>query len=189
MSNDADAQLQTMIENMPAKTGKSLDDWFQVLDKAGLEKHGEMLKLLKVEHGVTHGFANTIAMLYRQRAAGGPPPAADLVADQYAGAKVGLKPIYETIVAAAKAFGPDVEIAPKKTYVSLRRKKQFAIVQPSTRTRVDLGLNLKDVGSAERLQGGGAFSGMCSHKVALTSPGEVDDEVIAWLKQAYKQAG
>jgi len=138
---------------------------------------------------VTHGFANTIVLLYRQQAAGGPPPEADLVADQYAGTKAGLKPIYAAVLAAVSEFGPDVEIAPKKSYVSLRRKKQFAIVQPSTKTRVDLGLNLKNVGPTERLQGGVVFSGMCSHKVAITSPAEIDDEVVSWLNQAYDQAG
>lgn len=189
MSTDVDPQVQTMIDNMPAKTGKALEEWYQVLAAAGLEKHGEMVKLLKSEHGVTHGFANTITTLYRQHAAGGPPAASDLVSDQYAGAKAGLKPIYDTILAAVGEFGPDVEVAPKKSYVSLRRKKQFAIVQASTRTRVDLGLNLKNADTTERLQSGGAFGGMCSHKVALTSAAELDDEVLAWLKEAYEQAG
>ena len=85
-------------------------------------------------------------------------------------------------------FGSDVEIAPKKTYVSLRRKKQFAIVQPSTSSRVDLGLNLKGVNDTDRLEGGNVFSGMCTHKVKLSSPEDVDAEVINWLKQAYEQS-
>lgn len=188
MNANQDPQVQTMIDNMPDKTGKPLEEWFKVIAAAGLTKHGDMMQLLKGE-GVTHGFANTIAILYRQQAVGGPPSEADLVAAQYAGAKAGLKPIYDAILAAVDAFGPDVEIAPKKSYVSLRRKKQFAIVQPSTKTRVDLGLNLKDGEAAGRLQGGVVFSGMCSHKVAVASPAEIDDEVIGWLKQAYEQAG
>jgi predicted transport protein len=189
MSYDQDPQVQTMIDNMPDKTGKSLDDWFKILAAANLDKHGDMMRLLKGEYGVTHGFANTIALLYRQRSAGGPPAEADLVAAQYAGAKADLKPIYEAVLTAVHQFGQDVEIAPKKSYVSLRRKKQFAIVQPSTKTRVDLGLNLKEVEPAERLQGGVVFSGMCSHKVAVSSPAEIDAEVIGWLKYAYEQAG
>jgi predicted transport protein len=189
VSKEIDPQLQTMIDNMPAKTGRALEEWFPVLAAAGLDKHGEMVKLLKGEHGVTHGFANTIVTLYRQHAAGGPAPDADLVASQYSGDKARLQPIYETILAAVSGFGPDVEIAPKKSYVSLRRRKQFAIVQPSTKTRVDLGLNLKHVAETGRLQSGGAFGGMCSHKVALTTPAEVDEAVVTWLRQAYEQAG
>ena len=189
MSNNVDSQLQTMIDNMPEKTGKALPDWFKIIAATGLEKHGEIMKLLKSEHGVTHGFANTITVLYRQQAAGGPPAVADLVAGQYAGAKASLKPIYEAVLAAVDGFGSDVEIAPKKSYVSLRRKKQFAIVQASTRSRVDLGLNLKDVEPTKRLQGGAVFGGMCSRKVALTAPADIDNELISWLQQAYEQAG
>lgn len=85
-------------------------------------------------------------------------------------------------------MGSDVEIAPKKTYVSLRRNKQFAIVQAATKSRVNLGLNLKDVDSAARLEGGKVFSGMCTHRVRLNSPAEVDAAVVGWLKQAYNQA-
>jgi hypothetical protein len=110
-----------MIDNMPAKTGKSLDEWFTIIAASGLVKHGEIMKLLKGEYGVTHGFANMISALYRQKLAGGPTAEADLVANQYAGAKAGLKPIYEAVLTAVNGFGRDVEIAPKKSYVSLRR--------------------------------------------------------------------
>lgn len=188
MSTNPDTQAQTMIDNIPDKTGKPLAEWFKVIAQAGLQKHGEIMKLLKGDYDVTHGFANTIAMLYRQQLAGGLPSDDDLVANQYAGAKADLKPIYETVLATVNNFGQDVEIAPKKTYVSLRRKKQFAIIQPATKSRIDLGLNLKDAEPTERFQGGNAFGGMCSHKVAITSADEIDAELIAWLKQAYEQA-
>ena len=188
MNTPIDPQLQTMIDNMPAKTGKSLEEWIPIIAAARLEKHGEIMKLLKGEYGVTHGFANTIAAQYRERAAGGPPPAEDLVAAQYAGPKAALLPIYEAVLAAVQTFGSDVEIAPKKTYVSLRRSKQFAIVQASTRTRVDLGLNLKGESPPERLEGGNVFGGMCTHRIRLSEPGEVDDQVKEWLMKAYKLA-
>ncbi len=188
MSESMDPQAQTMIDNMPEKTGKSLTEWYKVIANAKLTKHGEILKLLKGTYGVTHGYANTISILYRQQAAGGSPPEEDLVNTQYSGAKADLRPVYEAILTAVSQFGSEVEIAPKKTYVSLRRSKQFAIVQPATRTRIDLGLNLKDVAPTERLEGGNVFSGMCTHRVRLTAETEVDSEVINWLRQAYEQA-
>jgi predicted transport protein len=188
MSYTNDPQVQSMIDNMPEKTGKSLEEWFEILSDSGLEKHGQLMKLLKGEFGVTHGYANTIVLIYRQQAEGGVPAEDELVSAQYEGPKVTLKPIYEAIVAATAEFGADVEIAPKKTYVSLRRKKQFAIVQAATKTRVDLGLNLKGAELTERLEGGVVFSGMCSHKVRLSEAKEVDEEVIDWLRQAYDLA-
>ncbi|KAA3658213.1 MAG: DUF4287 domain-containing protein [Calditrichaeota bacterium] len=188
MSNAVDPQVQTMVDNMPKNTGKSLPDWFKTIAAANLEKHGEILKLLKGDHGVTHGYANTISILYRQKMEGGAPEEKALVSEQYAGAKADLRPIYDAILSAVSKFGSDVSVAPKKTYISLRRNKQFAIVKAATRTRVDLGLNLKGFEATDRLEGGNVFSGMCTHLVKLTSPAEVDADVVSWLQQAYEQA-
>ena len=173
---------QTMIDNMPEKTGKSLAEWQALVAKSGAAKHGEIMKLLKGEHGVTHGFANLIA----QKCIGNlDVNKADLVTNQYQG-KETLKPIHDVIVDYVKTFGSEVEIAPKKTSVSLRRKKQFALIQPSTKTRIDLGINLKGVAPQGRLE---AMTGMCTHKVKLTSVDEIDADVKAWLKDAFDRAG
>ena len=188
MSPYVEEQLNTMIKNMPEKTGKSIEEWFAVLKEANLAKHGEMMKLLKLEYSVTHGFAGTIVQLYRQNLEGGPPSEEDLVAAQYS-KKQDLKPIYNKVIKIVEDFGDDVEIAPKKAYVSLRRIKQFAIIKPSTKTRVDLGFNAKDAEGTERFTEGNAFGGMCTHLVKLTSEGEVDEEVANWLKKAYDNAG
>ena len=152
---------------------------------SGIEKHGELVKHLKAEHGLTHGYANLVALYARGY---GEESGEDLVAAQYAGDKAGLRPIYEAIVAAVRVFGDDVEIAPKKGSVSLRRSKQFALVQPSTKTRVDLGIQLKGVEPQGRLEASGSFSAMVSHRIRLESAAEVDDEVIGWLRRAYDAA-
>lgn len=180
-------QLQTMIDNLPEKTGKSLQEWYVIIDKSGKEKHGEIMKVLKGEHGVTHGFANTITQLYRQQKEGAPTSDKDLVDAQYANEKEALLPIYDAVIAAAEALGSDVEVAPKKTYVSLRRNKQFAIVQPTTKTRVDLGLNLSGVEPADKLEAAGSWNSMCTHRIRLESVDDVDDNVRQWLTQAYEQ--
>jgi hypothetical protein len=92
-------------------------------------------------------------------------------------------------VAAVEAFGDDIELAPKKAYVSLRRAKQFGIVQPSTKTRVDVGINLKGVDPGGRLEASGSFNAMVSHRVRVSDAAEVDDELIGWLRDAYEAAG
>lgn len=188
MSNTVDSQTQTMIGNIPEKTGKELEEWYKLIRESGLQKHGEMMKLMKESYGVSHGFANLIALLYREQEAGGAPVKEDLVSTQYTGAKEGLRPIYDALIEELRKFGSDVEIAPKKNYVSLRRSKQFAIVQPSTKTRVDLGLNLKEYPPTERLEAGNIFNGMCTHRVQLETISDLDEEVIHWLRIAYDQA-
>jgi hypothetical protein len=188
MNQSINPQLQTMIDNMPEKTDKSLSEWKSVIADAGLTKHSEILKLLKGEYGITHGFANTISSLYRQQLTGGSPSGEELIEQQYSGKKAGLRKIYDTILSAVSQFGSDVEVAPKKTYVSLRRNKQFGIVKAATQSRVDLGVNLKGVNPTNRFEGGKVFSGMCTHRVQLKTTSDVDEEVISWLKQAYEQS-
>jgi hypothetical protein len=142
---------------------------------------------LKTEHGVSHGYANQIALKVLEPA-DTPAGSDSLVEGQYAGAKAGIRSIYDALVRAVKAFGPDVEISPKKAYVSLRRSKQFGLIQPSTLTRIDVGLVLKGVVPAGRLEASGSFNAMMTHRVRLTGAAEVDAELIAWLRKAYDEA-
>jgi len=187
MSKSPEEMTSAMVANMKEKTGKTLEQWVAVVGRTRMEKHGEIVKFLKGDHGVTHGFASLVAhTVLRSDAASADP--SDLVASQYSGKKAGLRPIHDALIRAAKKLGPDVEIAPKKAYVSLRRSKQFAIVQPSTATRVDLGLNLKGEAPTERLEASGSFNAMVSHRVRLTGPKDVDAQVRSWLKTAYSRA-
>ncbi len=182
-----DDALATMVANYEKNTGKPLEAWIAIARKAGLAKHGEIVKLLKEKHGMGHGYANLVA----QRALAGDAPAPagdDLVAAQYAGAKAALRPLYDQLAKSVAKFGADVELSPKKTYVSLRRKKQFALVQPSTAERLDVGINLKGVAPKGRLEASGSFNAMVSHRVRVTVAKDIDAELVGWLKAAYDQA-
>ena len=178
---------QSMLNNLEEKTGHGLDHWLATVKASGLEKHGQIVKMLKAEHGVTHGYANLIAH-EALRSAAIHEEAPDLVEGQYSG-KETLRPIYDRIAKAVAEFGPDADLSPKKAYVSLRRAKQFGLVQPSTKTRVDVGLQLKGHEPNERLEAAGSFNSMVSHRVRLTSADQVDDELIEWLRRAYEAAG
>ncbi|MBU2901183.1 DUF4287 domain-containing protein [Maribacter dokdonensis] len=175
--------LQTMIDNMPEKTGKSLNEWKTILKEKSFTKHSEGVNYLKKEHGVTHGFANTIVTLSKEEN----KTPADLVDQQYKG-KESLLPIYEKLLLAIKPFGDDITITPKKTTVSIIRKKQFALIKPATKTRIDLGLKIKDKPTTTRLESSGPFGSMCTHRVQLTEVSQVDTELIDWLKEAYETA-
>ena len=176
--------LKTMIENMPEKTGKSLEQWKALLATKSFSKHSEAVNFLKKEHGVTHGFANTIVALSKDS---GETPE-DLVTNQFKGKEI-LIPIYEKLLQVVKAFGPDVQVVPKKSTVSLVRKKQFALVKPATKTRIDLGLKLRDKAPAGRLEDSGPFGSMCTHRVRISDLPEVDPEITNWLQEAYEEAG
>jgi predicted transport protein len=180
-----EASYQTMVRNLEKQTGKSFDQWIKIAQASKLTKAREILNFLKAEHGLTYGYANLIALKTLGSDAGS-SNAEDLIGTQYSGARAQLKPIYDTLLAEVQKFGDDVEVAPKKAYVSLRRKKQFACFQPSTATRMDVGINLKGVEPTKRLELSGTFNSMVSHRVRVTCMGEVDKELISWLRKAYE---
>jgi hypothetical protein len=179
-------QVATMIANMPEKTGRSLEDWLAIVKASGQDKHGQIVKHLKTDHGMTHGFANLVAHTALKSAAATAEPGTDLIAEQYSGAKAGLKPIYDEVVAYVTALGGDVEIAPKKASVSLRRSKQFALVTPATKTRIDLGITIKGKAPEGRLEA--SKNAMCTHVVKLGAIDDFDADVKAWILEAYSAA-
>lgn len=183
-----DAATATMIRNLEEKSGKTLAQWVALVKGMGPKKHGEVVAALKGTHGLGHGYANLVAHAAKGAVGDDAPPAEDLVGAQYAGEKAALRPLYDALIAAAQTFGDDVEIAPKKTYVSLRRSKQFALLQPSTKTRLDVGLNLKGETPSGRLEASGSFNSMCTHRVRVESGADVDAALIGWMKAAYDRA-
>jgi hypothetical protein len=190
MAKSPEEQAAAMVANLPEKTGKSMDQWSRLVKKSGAAKHGEVVKWLKGDHGVTHGYANLIAhqVLNAGSAARDDAGSGDALIDaQYTG-KESLRPIYDALCKKLAIFGDDVEFAPKKAYVSVRRSKQFALIQPSTKTRMDIGIQDKARKAHGRLEDSGKWNAMVSHRVRLENPSDVDDELLGWLRDAYNNA-
>jgi hypothetical protein len=187
-----DQGYQTQLQNIEKKTGKSLDELTALVKNSGLQKHGEIRDMLKRDLGLGHGDANTL--VHYALKTGGTFEAQekglstdDVLDEIYSGPKAGLRLIHEKLMESINGFG-EFEIAPKKGYVSLRRKKQFAMIGPVTNTRVEVGINSKSLAGNDRLVELPP-GGMCNFKVKVTEAGEVDDELIAWVKQAYDSSG
>ena len=178
-----DKALQTMIDNMPEKTGKSLDEWKKILKEKSFSKHSEGVQFLKSEHGVTHGFANAIVSLSKEDQSS----SMDLIQAQYKG-KEDLIPIYEMLMDYVKSLGSDITISPKKGSVSVIRKRQFVLIKPATKTRIDLGFKLKDKPTTERLENSGPFGSMCTHRVKLSDTSDIDKELKDWISEAYEKS-
>lgn len=178
-----DKALQTMIDNMPEKTGKSLDEWKKILKEKSFSKHSEGVQFLKSEHGVTHGFANAIVSLSKEDQSS----SMDLIQAQYKG-KEDLIPIYEMLMDYVKSLGSDITISPKKGSVSVIRKRQFVLIKPATKTRIDLGFKLKDKPTTERLENSGPFGSMCTHRVKLSGTSDIDKELKDWISEAYEKS-
>ena len=183
-----DKATQTQIANIEKNTGKTLKQWIDIVNKSGFSKHGELVNYLKEKHGFTHGNANTVVHFAKQSHAGAAENSDDLITEQYKG-KENLKPWYDKIMAEINKFGKDVEVAPKKAYVSLRRKKQFALIQPSTKDRLDVGLNIKGVAPSGMVEDGKKWNAMCTHRIKIEDEKTIGKELYDWIKQAYDQAG
>lgn len=175
-----------MEQGLIDKTGKPLEHWIKVVQQQKQDKHKAIVDYLKAKHDFTHGFANFVALKARGADAAS-HDADDLVTNQYKGKEI-LTPIYEELIKKISKFGNDITITPKKDSVSLIRKKQFALIKPATKTRIDLGLKLKDKPTTDRLGNSGPFGTMCTHRVQLTDKKEVDKELLEWLKEAYEKA-
>jgi predicted transport protein len=182
-----DKAAQTMIENLKKNTGKTLEQWIDIVKSESFAKHGEIVAFLKNTHGFTHGFANLVAHKAKGTDAGSADNQDILITKQYQG-KEHFKPLYDKLMFEIQTFGNDIEIAPKNTYVSLRRKKQFAILNPATKARFEIGINLKGQEPKGKLEPEKPNS-MCTHKINITEVKDIDREVLDWIKTAYDHAG
>ena len=175
-----------MENSLLEKTGKPLAHWIKVVKRTNLEKHKEIIDFLMSEHGFTYGFANFVSLKARKSDAASFDDSV-LLENQYRG-KEDLKDIYEKLLTEIRSFGSDITVTPKKDSVSFIRKKQFALVKPATKSRIDLGLKLTGKEYTGRLENSGPFGAMCTHRVRLESTKDVDTIVIGWLREAYLKA-
>lgn len=194
---DPAAATITQLKNIQARTGKTIAELHAAVAASGAAKHGERRTWLMEHFGLGYGDANAVANFMGKplpdlgggtSSAAAPPAAGEDPLDGiYTGAKAGLRPLHEAVMAQIEAFG-SFDVAPKKGYVSLRRKKQFAMVGPATKDSVEIGLNAKDLPEHARLKRQPAGS-MCNATTRITQRAEVDPQLVAWLKAAYDAAG
>ena len=188
--NALDKALQTQLDNIQKKTGMSLNELSDFVKNSQLSKHGEIREMLMAKLGLSHGDANSLvhAVLKSDGTRTAEGKDMDAVLDEiYSGPKSVFRTVHEALIEHLIQMG-DFEILPKKGYVSLRRKKQFAMIGPKTNTRFEVGINARNLGENARLieQPQGS---MCNYIVCLTRPEEVDADLIAWLRFAFEGAG
>jgi len=187
---DLNKAVETQMANIEKRTGRTITELKAIVGESGLSKHGELVKMLKTELGMGHGDANLVVHLALKADvpdAAKEPSMGQVLDALYCGPRAHLRPVHDMLLLAMKKFG-DFEEAPKKTYVSYRRKKQFAMIGPATNTRVEVGLNVKGLEANDRLleQPPGR---MCNYIVRLSDAGEADAELANWIRMAYEAAG
>lgn len=195
---DPQAATLTQLRNIQARTGRTIADLQAAVAATGLAKHGERRSWLMEQFKLGYGDANTVVHCMGQplpalgeAEAPQAPWAAEAGGDAadklYVGPKAHLRPVHDAVMAVVRGFGP-FETAPKKTYLSLRRQKQFAMLGPATKDLVEIGLNAKGLPEHPRLKQLPP-GGMCQATTRIGSPAEVDATLKAWLRQAFDAAG
>lgn len=199
---DPAAALATQLRNIETRSGRTLAQLKALVAGSGLSKHGEIRALIQARTGLGFGDANTVAHLARQEGGGVPgaggistaakPGPQDAVAADpldaiYAGPKAPLRALHERLIEQIRPFGA-FEIAPKQKNVSLRRKRQFALLGPATKDLLELGLNHKALPAHPRLKAL-APGGMCQATLRFGRAEEIDAEMLGWLREAYEAAG
>jgi len=187
-----DQARESQLKNIEARTGKSLDELTRIIENCGLEKHNQIRDFIMQEFNLGYGDASGIVHYARKTdgasAAEASGASIEEITDQiYAGKTETQRQIHEKVMLEVEKLGT-YEIAPKKAYLSLRRKRQFAMFGPASKGRIEVGINMKGLPGTDRLleQKPG---GMCQYKVFLESPDQVDAELLGWLQQAYDSAG
>ena len=185
--------IATQLQNIEQRTGKTLAQLVKLVKTSGLSKHSEIRDHLKTTLNLGYGDANALTHHALAASDSGTAKAVataspdDVVAALYTGPKAALRPIHDALMANINTFG-EFETSAKKTYLSLRRKKQFAMLGPATNIRVELGLNIKSLPANDRLIQQPA-GGMCNYKVKLTDVNEVNAELVKWVRAAFDAAG
>lgn len=188
---ESHVSLQAYHDSITAKTGKTPEELVALAQREGLTEPGvkpaQVIAWLKAEYGLGHGHAMAVVAAIKKQT--NPESSTDeKVARHFAGKKAGWRPVYDKLVATSSGFGRDTDVAPGASYLSLRKAgKKFAIVQV-TSDRLDLGLKLKGVAPAGRLESAGNWNAMVTHRVRIHAPDDVDAELLGWLEQAYAAA-
>lgn len=187
-------RIQIWISTLQEKTGRSLEEWTDLVQQSTLKTSTEQKKWLKEEFGLSAMDTTLIVERAQGQGWGDGEPAAYLQAAQgyvdamFAVPKEGLHPIYEAIMEIGYGLEKDVKACPCKTIVPLYRHHVFAEIKPTTRNRIDLGLALGGMRASSRLirTGGYEKKDRITYRIPLTSLSEIDDEVKRWLKVAYE---
>lgn len=178
---------QAYLDTIKAKTGKTPDDFRVLAAEKGLTQYSEVMAWLKVDYGLGHGHANVIAQILTK------PDAEKITSDDkiaklFTGKKEQWRQPYDDLLAKLNEFGTDIGIAATSSYISLLRgSKKFGIVQP-TSERLDIGIKLKNAAPTERFEAAGSWNNMVTHRVRISDPAQIDEDVLAWLKLAYAAA-
>jgi hypothetical protein len=179
--------FQAYMDNIQAKTGNSPEDFRRLAAEKGLDNYRALITWLKGEYKLGQGHANAMAHVILETFD------ASLSTDQhvdkhFVGAKATWRPAFDTMMRQVNRFGADVRLSPSDSYISINRGDTKIGIFHVTSKKVNIGLKLRGTPPHGRLEPSGAWNSMVTHRVQVTDPREINDEIVAWLREAYDKA-
>ncbi|MFM9878218.1 MAG: DUF4287 domain-containing protein [Rhodoglobus sp.] len=179
--------FQAYLDSIKQKTGLEAADFRRLAADKGLldAKASEVVAWLKEEYGLGQGHAMALFATFKDR-----PAASDRIDKLFSGAKARWRPAVDELIVTLAEHGA-VGTAPTDTYLSLLKGKAKFAVLATTADRLDVGIKLRDASVAAtspRVEQSGSWNAMVTHRVRVTDPAQIDDELVGWLRAAYDQA-
>lgn len=190
-TTESTMSMQTYLDNITAKTGKTPEELIELARADGLLqpgwKAGQIIAWLKDRYGLGHGHAMAVVATVKKQ--GEPQPSTDQkLGKHFTGRKAAWRPVYDELLRNVNELGADTDVVAGASYLSLRKAgKKFAIVHV-TAERLDVGIKLKGTAATARLEPAGDWNRMVTHRVRIHAPADLDHELLEWLEQAYARA-
>jgi hypothetical protein len=171
--------IQSQLRNIETTYGRTIDDLVAVVESSGLTKHADVVAMLKERYGMAHAAAHRVSLVARSRVA---QPAPQQAARRARPLDEPHARLHEILT----SLGDDIEQAPRKGYVSFRRRKQFAMLQPGAKW-INVGLILPGKASTQRLEPAGTWNALFTHRVRVVRVAEIDRQLRGWMQEALRR--
>jgi hypothetical protein len=175
------------IDNLKASTKKDLNAWLAEIRSLGITKRNDIINALKNDYAFGHMNASLLAGIYLN---GGKPvygSTDDLLENQFAKAEA-MREIYEAVINFVKQNFPGATVLPKKTYVSILEKREFAAINikpKELRIGFDLGDRpFDDTVTKSKLTGP---MPRISHMVVVTGKESLNKDLITLLRESHSR--
>lgn len=174
---------EAIIRNMKAKTGRSIEGWIDVVSSTNLREKKEVMEFLKKEQGLGHFQAQKVFEHFLGSDDYANPNA---FVDQLFSSKQ-TRELYEFAKSKILEIDKGINVQPCQTYIPFYGKNQFALLAPSGKDALVLGLHLPDEGTSSE------FTAPCklgskriNRQIILSITSDLSASVLAAIRSAYQ---
>lgn len=180
----ANEMERDFLGSLEENYGKPLNYWMDIIDRNNFDKLGQIQTWLKKQHNFRHTDAWMLAAIYMN---GGKPVYADEneLLDNQMAKFVNMRTLFEFVSDRILKSVPGSKREIKKTYVSFKKKREFAAVSIK-KNEIRLGMDLGERAFDDTVQKAKLTGPMSriSHMVVIAEEGDFDENIAGMLNTA-----